>query len=782
MSLKPNSMTFLDALVIAIQQAGIYDKNDQTPPTAVLWPDKEYQWEPLIPALRSRLPLLTLGDYTPEKRTGPSYWIRCMIARTLPEATLPPDAIPVIYLPGISRSDIRAIEDCPQLLQPLAELQYRGVLWSQKNGHDWTLAAFLQTKSGGLGVDVAGDQATKDALRRALLKLADEPIERLRKEAPLKASFFDALLNPDETRNLLLWLNDPPGYQMKLGQEEWQAFRNICKAKYKFDPQMDGPITAAQFLGFQEGNWKLVWTRFKESPRAYPNLPGLLRQARPSQPDLFDISESWPQDNEAAEEQLQQQLATLTNFSVRDARAFLLDLEQLHSQRRAWVWAALEQSPLALAMESLDTLVKLSEKPLPGSTVQEIAQAYLDWGWQVDASVMEALASIQSPGNNAQDIAAVKGAVQALYKPWLEETAANMQKIIASDQATHTYPYQTIQKPENGTCILFSDALRLDVAQRLSTALQADGYQLSIAIHLAVLPAITSTSKPALGPAPEKITGKRAKGLTPLLANKETPLTTDALRKIFEENGFHILHEEELGDPSGLAWTEMGEIDAYGHEHGCKLAVHIQGELMSLRNRIETLLNYGWKKVIVVTDHGWLLLPGDLPKAYIPEHLTEIRKGRCARLKAGAYTDQLTIPWHWDKDVRIAVAPGICCYEAGKEYEHGGISPQECMTPLLIVAKADIGDNLLVSIEVPKWHGLRLTARIVAAKPGLSVDIRSKAGDATTSLVKAPASPFESGEISLLVEDEDKLETAAFIVVVAANGQLCAQMHTTIGE
>ncbi len=56
-----NSMTFLDALAQAIYRAGSYNKSDQCPPTAILWPDKERQWEPPLPALRERLPLLALG-------------------------------------------------------------------------------------------------------------------------------------------------------------------------------------------------------------------------------------------------------------------------------------------------------------------------------------------------------------------------------------------------------------------------------------------------------------------------------------------------------------------------------------------------------------------------------------------------------------------------------------------------------------------------------------------------------------------------------------------------
>jgi hypothetical protein len=54
---------------------------------------------------------------------------------------------------------LRATEECPDELKPLAELQYRGVFWSQVNGKDWTITAFLQTNHGGLQLKIAKDQA-----------------------------------------------------------------------------------------------------------------------------------------------------------------------------------------------------------------------------------------------------------------------------------------------------------------------------------------------------------------------------------------------------------------------------------------------------------------------------------------------------------------------------------------------------------------------------------------------------------------------------------------------
>ena len=49
MSSQTDQMTFADAVVEALRQAGQYNRNDQISPAAVLWPDEDRLWEPLIP-------------------------------------------------------------------------------------------------------------------------------------------------------------------------------------------------------------------------------------------------------------------------------------------------------------------------------------------------------------------------------------------------------------------------------------------------------------------------------------------------------------------------------------------------------------------------------------------------------------------------------------------------------------------------------------------------------------------------------------------------------------
>ena len=54
-------------------------------------------------------------------------------------------------------------------------------------------------------------------------------------------------------------------------------------------------------------------------------------------------------------------------------------------------------------------------------------------------------------------------------------------------------------------------------------------------------------------------------------------------------------------------------------------------------------------------------------------------------------------------DVRIALAPGVTCFEANKEYEHGGVSPQECIVPRLAVRAVRTVRHALITCGI-RWH------------------------------------------------------------------------------
>ncbi len=767
------SRTFLDALADAIEVASSHNRQDQVTPAAVLWTDETRQWEELLPLLKQRLPLFVLGKYSPDDHTGPAYWLRCIIARTIPHPGLQAGKVPILYLPGYSRQDMRALETCPIELQPLAELQYRGVLWSQKNGRDWTINAFLQSRDGGLGISVEGDQGTREALQRSLLKLSEEPIEAIHKAAPIRAFYLDGLIHPDNVKDVLRWLNDPKGYRDECSDQEWAAFVALCESHYDFHPDRDGQVTVAEKLGQQYGNWDMVWRRFAETPASYVAIPDRLREAKPQMTlPLLDRSESWPQNNEAAEIALRDALVGMSSLDPDAARSKILELEQNHGERRSWVWASLGSAPLAKALQHLTKMAEVTERMTWGTSIPEIMHNYANDGWVADLAVLDALASVE----RLDDVRAVQSAARTVYRPWLERIVETFQDAVIASEPDG---YQAASPPDvaDGMCLLFVDGLRFDLARRLGTMLEQQGIEAGVEPRLTALPSVTATAKPAVSPAASAL-GAGEDFDTVVQANG-SKVTAQLLRRVVGDAGFQILGTEELGDVAGRAWSEFGSIDAYGHEHGWRVAHHAAAELRGLAERITVLLEHGWQKVVVVTDHGWLLMPGGLPKAELPEHLTELRKGRCARLKEGSRPDQQVLSWHWDRTVRIAVAPGIHCYEAGKEYEHGGLSPQECVVPIL--SATGRAAQATVSVSEVRWRRLRCNITIEGSATGARVDIRTKGGDPATTLAMGGKELGDQGEVFLLVEDAEHEDTAALVVVVGSDGIVLAQTSTIVG-
>lgn len=206
--------------------------------------------------------LLVYGDYDPDSRTGPAIWLRCMIDRTLETPPLPEDAVPILCLPGVGRQQLRAGEECLDALKPLVELMYRGTLWLQKGGHDWTAIAFLTSPN---GLKLSGDDLTTEALLRTLPEFASEPIARFRGQR-LEAADFDQMLAADVVRDLLLWMNNPAGTHDRLSEDRWAAFRNQYKQQFDFNPDTDGETTAGERLG--AGDEELFKSKAREAGAA----------------------------------------------------------------------------------------------------------------------------------------------------------------------------------------------------------------------------------------------------------------------------------------------------------------------------------------------------------------------------------------------------------------------------------------------------------------------------------------------------------------------------------
>ena len=757
--------TPLDALVSAVRDAASYNATAEAPPEAVMWCDENKEFLPLLPALRERVPeLLTYGAFDPATRTGPAVWLRALLAGAVSGMEIPEGVTPIIYLPGVGRETLKNADDCPVLLQPLVWYTVAGTLFGHVNGKDWTLRGFLTSRRGPLKIVIAEDNATRAALMYGALRIYSRPVEDLRGKL-WDADQLNALLAPDLAADMLDWID---GAFTQVGDlSRFTAFASVAAKQLKFDPRKHSPQDATRRLARREGRWGEIWERFAAST----GLETVVTYLKFEEPrTLLELSEnrgSFPRLNEQDEGKLREELLMLADRPLEESKNRIADLNEEHAWRRETVWARRGEAPLARALAYIAKLA--AAEALPSHDGEALAEAYVTAGADVDWAAICALA--EAP--REIDREAVTAALRAVYLPWLEEGGMSLQELIRVGKVKLATPPDAGQE---ATTILFVDGLRMDIARELVRCLEAESAKVSLGWVWSGFPTVTATCKPLVSPVAPLLEGPPSTSDAVPLSPDGKPITKPVLFKLMEAQGWET---DTTLLPDAKLWTEAGRFDEEGHALGARLAERLSAGIRDAVDRILQLVGSG-RQLRVVTDHGWLLMPGGLPHAALDVGLAEPngKRTRCALVKAKAQTTYLQIPWTWNREVSVATATGARSFFAGYEYAHGGVSPQECILPVLEVASD--GARCTVTISQAKWEGLRLRVQVENGAD-FGVDLRLGSEISGPSLIKGARVLDERGRTSFLVSDEHDRETAC-LIVLDDEDRVLAHRTLTVGE
>ncbi|HPN71128.1 MAG TPA: BREX-1 system phosphatase PglZ type B, partial [Saprospiraceae bacterium] len=690
--------SIFDKVVQALKQAENHNSNVMVKPEVILWPDPENQWCDVIGVLQESIPhLLIYGNYEPLKKQGPAIWLKCMIAKVLPEANWDAEAIPIIYLPGVAKSDLRNVENAVFNFQPLLEYQYTGTLFIQENGREWSILAFVENPINGLGIKVAKDNATKEALKKTLFSIFQYR-DVLSNKTFIDADYLNNQLFPDIIPTILKWMCKGDSLLNKMDAGKQEVFTNLCKSQYEFEPDHKNIKAIAEKLGSQKNAWKYVWQLFATAPNKYPEMEDLLRIAKPTELGfgIFALpDESWPQVNEQKEEALAQALTKAAKQDAVKALATLQDLEKEHSVRRNWVWFELGKSPMADALHYLVQMAAKANEAFSSSSIEAIKNYYTTNGFSVDQFMRKALAAVKSE----KDKTIVKSIIHLFYQPWLENITNKFQKLVSEDASIFTLQNAV---PETESYVLFVDAFRYELAEEFCKRLEKQKLKVSLQVGWSAIPSLTPTAKPNVSPIATLVSIQSGiSEFRPQLQNGKV-LLTPAFRDALKAAEFKLVTNANDIQIGGKYWQEIGEIDTKGHEEQADMVKRIAELFDQVQEALDIAFERGIKRIKIVTDHGWLLLPGGLPKTQLNPGLSETRWGRCALIKEGATTDLLHLPWRWNPSVYIAYAPGISFFKVNEEYAHGGISIHECLVPTLIIENPNI-TNIEAEVKVVKW-------------------------------------------------------------------------------
>jgi hypothetical protein len=111
---------------------------------------------------------------------------------------------------------------------------------------------------------------------------------------------------------------------------------------------------------------------------------------------------------------------------------------------------------------------------------------------------------------------------------------------------------------------------------------------------------------------------------------------------------------------------------------------------------------------------------------------------------------------------QIAVRPPPGPTPGSYAYAHGGISLQECLTPVLVVSGGASSAPAAAITEI-SWKGLRCNVEVSGATAGMQADLRRDAG------------------ARLLVEDDELEGVRVVAVLLSPDGRVIAQRRTRVG-
>lgn len=752
-------MTPLDVLIEALGAAGGFDPDVQSRPEAVVWCDPEGSFAPVIPMVRTRLPhLYALGDHSPAIRSGPAFQLRLATA----QAEAVGGAIPILWLSGVSRETLRSPATCPPHLEPLAWLAVGGALFGHVNGKDWNLRGFLTAERGPLRLDIADGADAKEALALAAPHLFTRSADSLAGRR-FDAEALHALAAPDLAADMLEWIEGR--LTSDIDAARFKAFSLRALKDLSFDPRKRSRDDAAALMAGRKDGWAGVWGRFDAGTgEGFSGVVSALQLAEPPG-GLFEQDVSFPAVNARAESQLRSALLGLADRDSAAAASRLAELETEHATRRATIWSRRGEAPLACAMEALAIVAKAPAWPHIGA--RGLADHYAAHGAAIDGAALSALAAAPAEA----DRAAVSAALRAVYLPWVEAGANALQALAARGEV----PFGAVEAiPPDTQAVVFVDGLRFDLARRLVAFLQTQGAQATLNWRWSGFPTSTATCKPLVSPVADLLGG--AGGEVELLPRTGDGRMADhaTLRKLMSERGFTF---DDTG--GGALWIEVGTFDEDGHKLGARLAGQVTQGIDDAAQCILRLARAG-RRIRVVTDHGWLLMPGGLPKATLGAGLTEPdeKRTRYARLKPGATTNHAQAAWSWNHDVRLAMAPGASSFYAAYEYAHGGVSPQECVVPVIDIEP--MAARRSVEIVQAQWAGLRLRVQATGAAD-LRIDLRSGSDPSGRSLLASPRTLDEEGRGSMVVSDDHEGQPA-LLVVLDDEARVLARKIVTVGS
>jgi hypothetical protein len=615
-------------------------------------------------------------------------------------------------------------------------------------------------------------------------------------DAESAAEILVSFLSPTENQTLALdtdgswqaefrgFCNDVLGYPLKSKGQKWstlssELWRFILFSEFAFD--LPGELPA----------------NLRDVPRAAKPYTALvlavcknLRDSERHHARYMDQA-----DHVAAELKLESAMQGVDDLGVLDTFAFeercflrvfvkaalageLGRAQKLAVERRASIWVKHTDRQLAwtIAERAFELMTKADDLATDyegaGKGVAAMFDFYANRGFLLDTLQRSFEQSVADCYGSVDGLDDLIEAARQKYQAFTETAQRSFISAVviegwpASGRARNTEVFDRWVAPalkERGKRVAFIlvDALRYELGVELDSLLAKEG-ACELTPVCAQLPTITPVGMAALMPEADGNLrlARESDKLVPTLKDKAVVVPKDRLdyvRSIYGDQ-CDMIHLDDLlamnvspkkkpklPDTVRLLLIKTTDIDELGEVNPAKARELMPRALKDIFAGLSKLKKLGFDEVVIATDHGFVLLPGQEAGDTVPKPSGDWLqvKDRCL-LGSGSGNPSVAVFPRQDVGIRgefesYAVPRSFGTFNRRVPYFHEGLSLQECVLPVIAVhLKKDTG-AMPSTIEVQISYKAGKSNQVTTRLPLL--DISVFAGDI-----------FESSEIELRLE------------------------------
>ncbi len=403
-------------------------------------------------------------------------------------------------------------------------------------------------------------------------------------------------------------------------------------------------------------------------------------------------------------------------------------------------WGARWRAVAAIAQLRAD----IEATPPPSASADGILDWYVRDGWHIDTSHRR-LELARTELREFGDLEDGLTAARVAYDGWLDALLNRFTTSLANgalEAGIHLRQGDVhdrfVDPASRRTVYVWVDALRYELGAELCEALRPVGERVDLHAAIAASPTITpvgmanllpgASSNLRVGLSDERITvsinGTEVKdvpGRRDLLRLRHGAVADLDLNDASQKGEKALARA--IGDAS-LVLLRSQEVDAAGESGLLSVAwSHFETVIDLLASVIARLAQAGAERVVISADHGFIALSQDLGS----QRVVDPPAGAAGAVKRRVFVGRGGVPnpatvriplsaCGVTSDLDVIVPRGLAVFRAGggRQFFHGGLSPQELVIPVIVVelTKAPEPQKVHVVVEVA---GGRITTGVFAA-------------------------------------------------------------------